>query len=229
MKKRMVYVVCTIILIAVVSGLILFALSGDNTSKSENVNVEGTWKVVTYVNNGAATLVENEYMVFSDGCANAYREGNEEPYASSKYTIDASLLMNLPDISRKYTIDSKSLNHMRLYENANSYMYLIRYPNKDMSDIEVDASLIYGRWDIVYRDSDTNYSDEYLIFENGKMYDYHGENQEPTATMEYVWNENQIVISTINKTMTLHIISDTEIAFIENDTGYIWELKKVTN
>lgn len=226
MKKRIVYAVCGIVLIAAVSLLIIFAFSGDSTSQNITVGVEGTWRVVTYVNNGAATLIENEYMVFSDGEANAYRDGNKEPYASSNFTIDSSLIMNLPEISRKYTVDSRSKNHMRLYENADTYMYLIRYPNEDMSNIEIDPSIVAGRWDVVYRDSDTNYADEYLVFENGMMHDYHGENKEPTATMDYVWAENQIVISTINKSMTLHIISDTEIAFVETDTGYIWELKR---
>lgn len=225
MKKKIIYVVCGIVLIMVLSALILFAFSGNNALINKIIDVEGTWRVVTYINNDTVTLIENEYMVFSDGQANVYCDGNKEPYASSKFTFDSSLI-NLPEISRKYTVDARSKNHLRLYENADTYLYLIRYPNKDMSNLEIDTSIVSGRWDVVYRDSDTNYAGEYLVFDNGMMHDYHEESKEPKATMDYVWNENQIMLSTINKTMTLHIISDTEIAFIETDTGYIWELKK---
>lgn len=229
MKKRIIYILCGIVLIALIAVLIVFIFSGDNTTPNKTVDVTGTWKVVTYVSNKKASLMENEFMVFSDSQANAYKDGNKEPYASSNYTIDSSLLMELPEISRKYTVDSRSHNHMRLYENANTYICLMRYPNEDMSNVEMDTSIVDGRWDVVYRDTDTNYADEYLIFENGTMYDYHGDDKKPTATMDYLWNENEIVISAINKTMVLYIISDTEIAFIETDTGYIWELKKNNN
>ncbi len=229
MKKKFVYVVGGIVLAVMLSILVLFAFSGDNTIANQTLDVEGTWKVVTYVNNGTATLVENEFMIFSNGQANAYRDGNKDPYASSNFTIDSSMLMHLPEISRKYTVDSRSQNHIRLYESADTYMCLIRYFNEDVNNVEVDTSIVDARWDVVYRDSDENYANEYLIFENGIMYDYDGEDESPVATLDYVWNENQIFISAINKTMILHIISNTEIAFIETDTGYIWELKKNDN
>ena len=226
MKKRISYVICGVVLVMILVVLLVFAFSGNDTQSNETVDITGTWKVVTYVSNGSATLVENEFMIFSDNQAEAYRDKNKEPYASSSYTIDSYMLLELPEISRKYTVDIRSRNHMRLYENANEYMCLIRYPNEDMSSVETDTSIVAGKWDVTYRDSDNNYSDEYLVFEEKQMHDYHGNSKNPTAILDYTWDEKLIVISTIDKTMEFHIISDTEIAFVETDTGYIWELKK---
>ena len=225
MKKKIIYIFCGIFLISMILFLTLFAISGEDLNSDIEIDIEGTWRVVTYVNNNTVELVENEFMVFSNGWAEAYRDGSIEPYASSSFIIDSSGKLELSDISRTYIIDDKSQNHIRLYENSNVYMYLIRYPEEDMNNIEIDTSIVNGRWNVVYRDAD-NYAGEYLIFEDGIMHDYRVEGGEPTATINYIWNENQIVLSTINKTMLLHIISDTEIAFIEMDTGYIWELEK---
>lgn len=226
MKKKIIYVVGGIVLSVMILVLVLFAFSGDNTTSKQTVDVIGTWKVVTYVNNGQVTFAENEYMVFEGERAEAYRDGSNEPYASSNFTIDSSGVMKLPEISRKYIVDNKSQNHIRLYETADAYICLIRCPNEDISNEENDASIVIGKWDVVYRNSDRSYTEEYLVFENGMLHDYYGDSESPTTTMNYIWEENQIVVSTINKTMMLHIISDTEIAFIETDTGYIWELKK---
>lgn len=226
MKKKLIYVIVGVILVAVIVALLVFAFSGDNTSGSKKVDINGTWRVVTCVKNGTATLIDNEFMIFTDDRANSYRDGNAEPYASSSYSIDDAMTLDLPDLSRKYTIDRRSDNHIRLYENGEVYMYLIRYPNEDMSEVTMDTAIVAGKWDVVYRDTDKPISDEYLIFENSKMYDYRGDDVNPAATMDYVWYGKQIVISTIDKTMVLHCISDTEIAFIETDTGFIWELKK---
>ena len=171
-------------------------------------------------------LIDKEFMVFTDDQAKAYRNDSTEPYASSSYSIDSTMTLEMPEVSKKYMIDKRSDNHIRLYESAETYMYLIRYPNADMSEITIDTAVVTGKWNVVYRDTDSPIADEYLVFENGQMHDYRGNGETPAATMDYVWDGNQIIISTINKTMTLHIISDTKIAFIETDTGFIWELGK---
>ncbi len=226
MKKKLIYVIWGIIVVVALAVMLIFALSGDITTKQQEVNIFGTWRVVSYVNNGVASLVEDEFIVFNGEQAFLYRDNNNKPYASSLYEIDASLLMELPEISRKYTIEPKSENHIRLYESAEIYLYLIRYPNENMSAIEVDNSVVTGKWNVTYRDTAHPIENEYLVFEDGKMLDYRNNDETPVATMEYTWNQNDIVIPTINKTMVLHIISENEIVFIETDTGFIWELKK---
>ena len=226
MKKRSIYLICGIILVAAIAALLAFVFSGNNTPANAVFDVTGTWRVVTYVKGETATLIDKEFMVFTDGQAQAYRDGGAEPYASSSYSVDSTMTLEMPEVSKKYTIDKRSDNHIRLYENAETYMYLLRYPNADMGEIAINTAVVTGKWNVVYRDTDSPIADEYLVFENGQMHDYRGNGEAPVATMDYVWDGNQIIISSINKTMTLHIISDTEIAFIETDTGFIWELEK---
>lgn len=226
MKKNVIYVACGSFIIIAVIGLLLFIFSGENLTEKKDFDIDGRWRVVTYINNGEVNLIENEFMIFSDNHADAYRDGKEQPYASSNFTINSSQQMLLPEISKKYIIDIRSENHIRLYESADTYMYLIRYPNEDMCDEKIDISNILGKWDVVYRDSAENYTNEYLVFEDKKMYDYQGNSESPVATLEYFWDGNQIVIDSINKRMVLHIISDIEIIFVETDTGFLWELRK---
>ena len=226
MKRKSVYLICGVILVAAIAALLAFVVSGNNTPENAEFDVAGTWRVVTYVTGEGATLIDKEFMVFTDGQAKAYRDSGAEPYASSSYSVDSTMTLEMPEVSKKYTIDRRSDNHIRLYESAETYMYLIRYPNADMSEATIDTAVVTGKWNVVYRDTDSPIADEYLVFENGQMHDYRGNGEAPAATMDYVWDGNQIVISSINKTMTLHIISDTEIAFIETDTGFIWELEK---
>lgn len=225
-KKKIIYVACGCVLATLIALLLLFVFSGDINTLNKNVDVTGVWKVVTHVKDGSATLLENEFMVFKDGHASVYRNGNKEVYASSNFTIDSSMLMELSDISRKYTVEYRSNNLLRLYENSNMYMCLIRYPNQDMGDMEIDTSIVEGKWNVVYRDSDKTYAGEYLVFQNGIMHDYNGNDESPNLTINYSWSENKILMPSINKKMILYVISNSEIVFIETDTGYIWELKK---
>ena len=93
MKKKSIYVIVGVILVAVIVALLVFAFSGDNTSGSKKVDINGTWRVVTCVKNGTATLIDNEFMIFTDDRANSYRDGNAEPYASSSYSIDDAMTL----------------------------------------------------------------------------------------------------------------------------------------
>lgn len=225
MKRKSVYLICGIILVAAIAALLAFVFSGGDTTENGKFDIAGTWRVVTYVKGGTATLIDNEFIVFADGQVKDYRDGGAEPYVSSSYSVDSAMTLEMPEISKKYTVDKRSDNHIRLYESAEIYMYLIRYPNADMSKVTIDPAIVTGKWNVVYRDIDRPIPNEYLVFENGQMHDYRESAETPAATMDYVWNGNQIVIDAINKTMTLHIISSTEIAFIETDTGFIWELE----
>ena len=136
MKRKGFFIVGGIVIAIAITFMLVFVFSG-NDKKTDNTSIQmdGTWKVVTYVNNGEVSIVENEFMVFDNETANDYRDGNDIPYASSKYVLENNELI-LQDISRKYIVDQKTANYICLYEKKDVYMALIRYRNADMTDVE---------------------------------------------------------------------------------------------
>lgn len=223
MKKRVLWITggCLVVVAAIV--LIIFAFGGKEEPAPVTLQLDGTWKVAVY-NNGSATIVDNEYMVFDSETAKDYRDN--EVYVSSKYTIEGSELQ-LNDVSKKYTIEKKTDNYIRLYEDKSTYMELIRYQNSDMSPIPVTESLLDGKWNIIYRNTDKPYAGSYLTFENGTVGQYQSGSDNPAATSSYKITDNHLEVDGWGKEMAIYPLNDNTVIFVElsTDTGFIWELK----
>ena len=63
MKKKSIYLICGIVLVAAIATLLAFVFSGNNTPTNAVFDVTGTWRVVTYVTGEGATLIDKEFMV----------------------------------------------------------------------------------------------------------------------------------------------------------------------
>lgn len=229
MKKKVVVIACGVVIVAAIAAMLIFAFGGKNDVPAVTVNMEGTWKVVSYINNGNATIVDSEYMVFTADSVRDYRDGEAEPFVTSKYTIDKNLLLQLTDISRKYTVEKRTENHIRLYESNEIYMELIRYQNADMSELDVDTNILNGKWNVVYRNTATVYAGEYLLFENGMISRYSAGASESVATSNFTWeNGNHLICEAWGKDMVLYPISKDTVILVEinTDVGYVWELQK---
>lgn len=225
MKRKLVFIFCGIFIVTAIVAMLIFIFSGKSGVSAEKVNMEGTWKVATYIKDGSTTLVNNEYMVFDAESVSNYRDGLI--YVTSRYLIDDNLLMQLTDISRKYSIEKYTENYVRLYEDQSVYMDLIRYPNAEMLEIIVDTSVLSGRWNVIYRPTDQIIVDEYLEFENGVMSNYRNGELEPVLTTDYSWQQgNHLIADSLEKDMILNIVSDDTVILIETDTGFILELQK---
>lgn len=228
MKKKMPWIICGGVVVMAIIAMLVFVFSGNGDTTSEKLNVEGTWKVAVYVDNGTISIIDTEYMIFDSENASDYRDNITEPFAVSKYTID-DMSMNLPDISRKYTIKKFTDNYIRLYEHADTYMELIRYYHTDMSPIDFDTSAFEGKWSIIYRNTDNVYAGDYMVFDNGIASQYIGGSNEPTATSTYSWqSDNHLLVSRWSKEMVVYPVSEDTVIMVELDTdkGFIWELKK---
>lgn len=209
--------------------MLLFIFLDKNSTLTETINIEGTWKVATFTDNGIATIVDGEYMVFDPETVNDYRNNDDTPYVTSKYTIDNSMSMHLTDISKTYTVEKNTDNYVRLYENENTYIDLIRYANEDMSPLNIDISIITEKWDVIYRHTSNIYTGEYIVFDNGNISHYRGDSDAPIATSSYSWKDgNHLIVDAWEKDMILYPISSNTIIFVETfpDYGFIWELKK---
>lgn len=227
MKKKIIYGICGIISVIGIVVMLIFVLKGRDDATVQTINMEGTWKVVVYVKDSSFTLVNNEFMIFNADSVSDYRDDFSIPFATSKYEIDEALEMKLPDISRNYTVKKYTSNYVRLYENKNTYIELIRYPKSDLSEVVFNHSDIIGKWNVTYRNADQIIANEYLIFEEDTMSDYRNGDVEPTVSSKYKWKDNNhLVIDKLGKSVIANMVSDKTIIFVEEDTGYIWELQK---
>lgn len=104
-------------------------------------------------------------------------------------------------------------------------MVLVRYANENLDSVQIDQSVIQGKWNVVFKASGP--VAEVLEFKDGTLNDYRDGATTPSASSEYTWNEGVVFAAKWNKSFECHYISDTIIIFVETDTGYIWELEKI--
>lgn len=226
-KKSVIIFTMSAFVILAIGALVIFAFSGNLTGNVKTVNLSGTWKVAAYFSNGTPTLPDKEFMVFTDDSAIAHRDG--VAIATSKYSITGGTNLELTEISRKYTVEHRTDNYVRLYENASVYMELIRYPNEDLSDISVDATKLYDKWNVVYRNTNTPIADEILIFTENAIKDYRNGSTEPAAVSNYSWtNEDCLLADKWGIEFQLIQLSEYSIFFIEKQSGLIWELHRAS-
>lgn len=229
MKKKAPFIVCGVVVIVAIIAMAVFVFSGNNDVTVEPVNMEGTWKVAVYVNNGNVSIIDNEYMVFGADSVSDYRDSTTEAYATSSYTIDASQQLALPDISRNYSIEKYTENYVRLYEGQDVYMELIRYGNADMSPLDVDTAAFEGKWSITYRNTDNVYAGAYMVFENGTAAQYSAGSSDPVATSDFTWQDgNHLIVDGWGKDLVLYPVSDDTVIMVElaTDNGFIWEFQR---
>ncbi len=229
MRKRIAFSVSIVFIAAAIFAMLFFALSGKGSAEADAVNLSGTWEVAASVENGKAALAEDEFMVFEAEMAYAYREGSSEPYASSKYEVHSGkeLTLRLPDISRQYVIDLKSENYICLYENPESHIRLIRYPDEERKAVKVERSFIVGKWEVVYRNA-AEKIDEVLEFGNSELADYRAGSDVPYATSPYSWVGGKCFhAGQLGKTMEVHPLSEDVMILVETDTAEVWELQRV--
>lgn len=203
-----------------------FAQTSENKSVQE-VNFEGAWRVVTYVNADMITMIDNEYMVFGNDTATDYREDTIKAFVESKYTFDEGrLLMN--DIGKEYTVDAVSENVLCLYDSPTVHTALIRLPDEKLEQKALEKNAIIGSWRVVYRPGIESLASEELVFDETNLSDYRNGDSNPALVAPYRWNDGgNLVIDRIAKVFRLIPIDNDTICFIEMDTGYVWELQRI--
>ena len=137
-KKTAMIVAASVFVLVAIAALLIFVFSGDPKADMKTVELNGTWKVAAYFSNGTHTLPESEYITFTDDCATAYKDG--ATIATGTYSFADGTNLELNDISRKYKVERRTDNYIRLYESTHVYMELIRYPNDDLSASSVNTS-----------------------------------------------------------------------------------------
>lgn len=229
MKNKALLGISGVVILVILLGLAFFALGGQPSDTSVSVDLSGTWEVAATVQDGIATLIDGEYMVFDETTAKDFRDGSETPYLSSKYEIEVSdmITLQLSDISRSYVIEQKSQNIIQLYENQNSHLVLLRCDGLEPPELSPVSSLLTGKWHVNYRNTN-EILDEILVFDDSQLEDYRNGSETPVSTMEYEWDEaGFLVVQALSKTFEPHPRSDTLIILVETDTGDCWELERM--
>lgn len=227
MKKNVWWIISGVVVIIAVVLLAIFAFGGKREMAKQHVSIEGTWKVVVFVENETANIIDNEYMVFDKATAKDYRDNNSEPFVSSKYVIDDTNLI-LADISKTYSIDSKTDNYIRLYESKTKYMDLIRYQNADMAKIQLEPDTILGNWNIIFRNTDKIYAGDYMSFDRDKISQFKAGVSDAVASADYKIIDNHLIVDGWNKEMVLYPLSDDVLIMVEltQYQGHVWELQR---
>ena len=148
MKKK-VYIGAAIVIVAIAMiALMVFVFSGKPAETS--LELSGVWKVAKNVNEGSISIPQNEYMIFNNGEASDYRDGDPTPFAKSSYKISGDTL-ELPDISRTYHISQQTEQYISLYTADDTYISLVKADSEETLNSSFDPTSVTGKWNVVYR------------------------------------------------------------------------------
>ncbi|MBQ8689030.1 MAG: hypothetical protein IJ515_01540 [Clostridia bacterium] len=225
-KNSWIFIICGIFVIAALAVMLVFVFSdkGDEPTP-EPVDITGTWEVVSTITAGAPALVDNQFVVITEDTFTMYKDSTDTPHTTSKYELDGAKL-KLTDISKKYDLEVKTKNHIRLFEGASFGLVLVRYPNADFSPVSFDASKLIGKWQVKYRSTmDTQALDEALEFTATEVTDYR--NGLPNGSSSYTVEGNILTAPFWNMQVEVHYYSEDRIFFVEPNSGNAWEIENV--
>lgn len=223
MKKK-VYIGAAIVIVAIAMiVLMVFVFSGKPAETS--LELSGVWKVAKNVNEGSISIPQNEYMIFNNGEASDYRDGDPTPFAKSSYKISGDTL-ELPDISRTYHISQQTEQYISLYTADDTYISLVKADSEETLNSSFDPTSVTGKWNVVYRPTAEPIVNEYLIFENGILADYRDNSETPSIEAAYEWNDNVIKVPDLGVEMLGSKVAADRIILVDINEGYIWLLTK---
>lgn len=220
MKKSLVITLGVVFVVAALIVAIIFTLGGqEEPPKNEPASLEGNWLVPALYVNDVPTFVQNQSMSFSKDQASMYKDNSSTPFASSVYTINEAGQLILSDISREYKVDKKTDNCVRLYENATTYMLLVRNSGAVTTDI------LSGKWNVVMKGDQIN-NGEILEFSNDSLNYYKANSDTPFASSSFNLSSSGVISAEkLGLTMNCYLATDNTILLIEQ-SGIVWELTK---
>lgn len=227
MKKKVMIGVAIAVVVVAIAAIMVFVFSGKEEEHAAMVELDGTWKVAVNVAEGSVSIPQNEYMVFDNGEACDYRDGNADPYVKSTYKISGDVL-ELPDISRTYHISQKTEQYISLYTNDNTYMTLVKADNESVLSEAFSADTVTGQWNVTYRPTDKPIVNEYLVFGDNTLADFRDNAETPAIEADYEWSGNVIKAPALGIEMMASIVGSDRIILVDANEGYVWLLTKAT-
>ena len=229
MKKKIFFGIGIVVIFAVVIMITAFLVltKSADTSLTETVvsnsYLEGTWRIAQR----SEQPISNEYFVFDKNSVSDYRNGQEEAYLSSSYSVLESGTLSMSDVSKEFIIEKVSDNILKLIDTENKEVWsLLRCSGNGLELDQISEDSLDGDWNVLFHGGQA-VQGETMTFNNGKFTDYRDGNEEPYLESEYKWNENgNFIITALDREIEVVKTGDNTYGFIETDTGYIWEIEK---
>ncbi|WP_066925688.1 hypothetical protein [Murdochiella massiliensis] len=227
MKKKVMIGAAIAVVVVALAAIMVFVFTGKEGEHTSTVELDGTWKVAVNVADGSISIPQNEYMVFDNGEARDYRDGNTVPYVKSTYKVSGDVL-ELPDISRTYHISQKTEQYVSLYTNDDTYMTLVKADNESVLSEAFSPDTVTGKWNVTYRPTDKPIANEYLVFGDSTLADFRDNAETPTIEADYEWSGNVIKAPALGIEMSASIVGTDRIILVDANEGYVWLLTKAT-
>ncbi len=227
-KKSLALIICAAFVVVALAVSLIFVFSGagkePEKEPSNTVSLPGTWVVVASFTGDVPTYTDGQFMIFTNNHVALYKDPTGEAYAESDYTLNESGKMKLPDLSREYRVDRKSENCVRLYENASTYLLLVRNSQAERKLDIVSTEHLQGKWDVIAKGNEYNRGEVLEI--NGTTLKYFKDpTAEPYATSEFILDGNKLVAEKLGMNVKCYK-ADADTVILVQEDGNIWELTK---
>ena len=218
MKKNLALIIGAVVVVAAIVVSLVFVLTPNEDEPPVVIpDLSGDWTAVANYVDDVPTFTDGQYASFEDGVACFYKDGDRNtPYARSAYTVNEAFQMSLPDIGREYKVDKKTDNCVRLYQDANTYMLLVRSVSP--------ATQADGTWQVTMKGDQMN-NGESLAFADGKLSYYKAGATTPAATADYVIEGGVLKAAALGMEMRCYAVGTDTLMLVEQ-SGIVWELKK---
>ena len=212
-----------IVLVGIIAGLLIFIFSGDIFSVE--YPIEGTWKVLSFVQGGQTREFENTYYVFDDEKFTRYDNGEVKDTGSYELKFDIlSMENNEEDYYLKKLTENIISFEIKNFELGNGYFYFLRVENMEKPTINPD--LLLGEWTVTCHAGGIENLNEKLIFDDKKVDFYRNDMSKPAATSTYGFEGEEISVPSLNIVMKPKLLTDKYYVFIEKSNSLVWELMR---
>ncbi len=227
MKKKIIYGICAAVVVVAVALCLIFVFSGNIEVAKQAPNFEGTWMICANYTSEVPAFNENQFIVFKNETVKIYKDDLKNPYATSKYIIDDANNLVLSDIDRKYLIDKKTDNCIRLYENAESFMLIVKNNSPELAVAGCTANDFKGSWNVVMKGSEINMGDSLAFAEDSLEYYRASAPDSPATTSTYNVSDDSILTAQeAGLSLKCYKAADGHIVMLDKNTSNAWEIAK---
>lgn len=217
MKKKGLIIAGGILIIAVLVAVFCFIIYGDkDIAVVSKADLNGTWRVYQYAEN----KIDNEYMVFNHDSISDYRDGNKEPYITSKYTYENGKVV-MPDISKEFAVKIISDNNIVLVEPDTREWKMIKVSNGDRDYKDLTSSDIAGEYDVIMVAGEKRIN-EVMAFTDSTLIDTRNGEQFISCNYEIV-SGHSLKAADISKEFYIYKNSSV-LLLLDKDENHVWEL-----
>ncbi len=219
MKKKIGLIAGGVVIVAVAIIVIVLIKIGYENNDALEVNLKSTWVVYQY----GADKIDNEYMIFTENKVSDYRDGNVEPFVKSSYTYKDGLL-NMPEISREFTIKVISDYNIVLVEPNTKEWKMVRVASSDEPIKKIGAKDIVGDYTVISVAGEKR-NNEFMSFTGSSLVDTR-DGKEYLACDYTLDSETHLLhANQIDKDFLVYM-NGNYLLMIDISDRYVWELAK---